>query len=289
MAISTKTTETIIKDADGHIRSVETTVDSKNIHKSEEGDYIKIYAEGINNLPDDLSLAAFRLLIQLANYASYADIKDTEGGMLIELTPTVCEEIKAKLKIKKSAFHKNLSNLVECKLIRQIRKSCYQLNPNLLGKGYYEYKPTYKQGGIKDIRQTWDEGFIEKTITVDDNSYVISEVWQEIKELRSQLYKEKNPVEREYLQHRINSFLTEVKKISEQEYTKCVKYAVVDNLEQQEETPEQEETPGQEEYYTIGGSSSGYIPSNESMPQIDDDPFNMDSEPAEPNFEELFS
>ena len=67
---------------DGIVTEREVITDSTNIHKNEEGTYIKIYYEKLDNLPEKLTLASFRFLIFLSKYA---DINDKNGGMLIHI------------------------------------------------------------------------------------------------------------------------------------------------------------------------------------------------------------
>jgi len=152
------------------------TTDSTNIHKNEEGYYTKIYDDGLDSLPEQLTMAAFKFLIHLAKYASYADINDLEGGMLIKLDKATREELQEKLNIRRSVFYTNLKNLVDCDIIREIRQSCYQVNPNLLGKGYFEYNAKYNQGGIKDLREKWNGNLKQKTVAANDIKHTIGDI-----------------------------------------------------------------------------------------------------------------
>lgn len=261
-----KNTHTIEKyDSDGILTGTEVTVDSSNIHKSDEGDFIKIYTSALDKLPQNLTLAAFRCLLQLAKYASYADINNLEGGMLIQLTTTVREEVQEKLNIKKRTFYDNLKNLVDCNLLREYKKSCYQLNPNLLGKGYYEYKATYKQGGINDLRDYWSGGCKKRIVEIDDNRMVASQIKDEINKIKKEMYKAKKVKDYKKLQDLqldMIKFMNGLKEISENEYTKYVEYLNIANNSKETDEPDEDASP------------KGYIPS-EGNTFNEVDPFNM--------------
>lgn len=242
MAIVNNTYEKEEYDSNGLIVKREVTSNSTNIHKNEEGLYIKIYSAGLDSIPDDLSLAAFRFLIQFATYASYADINDLEGGMLIQLNSTIREEIQEKLNIKRRTFYENLKKLVDYDLIREIRKSCYQLNPNLLGKGYFEYNTTYKQGGIKDLRENWNGNLKQERVDISYSKQTIDMVKAHIEELDEQIKHERDRDIRISLQNDKQFCLKTLKNYSETEYTKLVDYAIQQNKEIAE-MPEQPEPP----------------------------------------------
>ncbi|MDE7198601.1 MAG: hypothetical protein K2O15_06915 [Lachnospiraceae bacterium] len=129
---------------------------TQNTH-DDEGDFIKIYTKSLADLPDTLTVAAFRFLIELAVHMSYADINDPHGGMLVQINAQNREEIQSRLNIKKAMFYRHLKTLEAHSLIKEVKKSCYQINPNLLGKGYFEYRPMYRQGGIKALRDSWKD------------------------------------------------------------------------------------------------------------------------------------
>lgn len=122
---------------------------------NDEGDFIKIYTKALADLPDTLTVAAFRFLIELAAHMSYADINDPQGGMIIQINAQMREEIQDRLNIKKAMFYRHLRTLEEHNLIKEVKKTYFQINPNLLGKGYFEYRPMYRQGGIKALRDNW--------------------------------------------------------------------------------------------------------------------------------------
>lgn len=231
MAIITNTYEKEEYDSNGHIVKREVTTDSKNIHKNEEGAYIKLYLEGLNNIPDNLSLAAFRFLIQLATYASYADINDLAGGMLIQLNSTIREEVQEKLNIKRRTFYENLKKLVDYDLIREIRKSCYQLNPNVIGKGFYEYNPTRKTGGIKDLKENWNGNLKQETVFINNEKETIEMIKSNIEELDKEIKSEPDRDIKMLLLDDKHEYLRGLKKLSETEYTKLVDYAIQQNKE----------------------------------------------------------
>lgn len=260
-------------DADGILTGTEVTTDTVNIHKSDEGDFIKLYTEALDKLPADLTLAGFRLLLQLAKYASYADINDLEGGMLIQITATIREEIQQTLDIQKRAFYKYLKNLVDCNLLREVRQSCYQLNPSVVGKGYYEYKPSYKQGGINDLRIFWSGGCKQRIVVVDDNRMVASQIKNEINEIKKEMYKAKKVKDYKKLQDLqldMIKFMNALKEISENEYTKYVEYLNIANDKNDNKTDDSDKTDSDEDT-----SPKGYIPSGDSNAFDEADPFNM--------------
>lgn len=239
-----KTNTTINKDSDGNIISEEITVDSSVIQKSDEGDYIKVYFSELDKLPDILTMSSFRLLLQLSKYSSYSDVNDLEGGMLVQLTSLVREEIQNTLGIKKRTFYDNMKNLITCNLIREVRKSCYQLNPLLLGRGYYEYKPNYKQGGIKDLREYWKMGCKQREVVIEDNRYLLFELLEEVKKLSSELRKsekEKDYKKMKEIKPELSKFLKGLNELSKTEYTKYVKYLVEcdDKIKEHEQDEEE--------------------------------------------------
>lgn len=175
MAIMTTNSQKVVKDTDGKVLSVETRTDTQTIKKNEENEYVKIYTDKILDLIDDeLPNKQFKFIILLTKYVGYADVNDLHGGMIIKLDTRTKKEIQEKLEIQESYFYKTIKELEKRKLIKKIDKGYYQLNPFFFGKGYYEYRPNYKQGGIKDIRVTWYLDTTEKAKKVEDNLDVIA-------------------------------------------------------------------------------------------------------------------
>lgn len=169
-AIMKTNTEKVVKDAEGKVLSVETRTDTQAIKKNEENEYVKMYTDKILDLIDDkLSNKQFKFIILLTKYVGYADVNDLNGGMIIKLDTRTKKEIQNKLGIQESYFYKTIKELKKKRLIKKIDKGYYQLNPFFFGKGYYEYRPSYKQGGIKDIRDTWDLDITEKAKKVENN------------------------------------------------------------------------------------------------------------------------
>ncbi len=216
---------------DGIVTEREVITDSTNIHKNEEGTYIKIYYEKLDNLPEKLTLASFRFLIFLSKYADYADINDKNGGMLIHINKSIRDELEEKLKIKKRTFYDNLKNLVECDLLKKVDSNLYQLNPFLLGKGYFEYKANYKQGGIKDLRENWNGALEGKAVTIDDNRLVAASLKAEIEKLDNELDVTADAYEKRELLREKQQLANQLKKLSQTEYTKIV----VDIMHQKKE------------------------------------------------------
>lgn len=250
MSIIKTDSEKIIQDANGNLISRETTTDTKTIKKNEEDTYIKIYTDRLDSLPDGLTNGALRLLLQLTKYVSYADVKDLNGGMLIKLDKQTKEEIQSKLNIGKSYYYKHIKSLLEFGLLKEINRGCYQLNPFLFGKGYYEYRPTLKQGGIKDIRDNWHIPQAVKTKTIEDNMQTISLLEAEVDKCNEEIEKATNAKDILCTQREKQYWLNEIQKISEAEYTKILKYEIPRNHEQNMRLQElqEQETQYPEEY-----------------------------------------
>lgn len=179
MAIMESKSETIITDSEGRVVATESRSDTQNIKRNEEGEYIKVYSDGIKRLLT-LSDKALKLLILLTKESDYADVTDTRagGGMTFKLDREVKEELQDILGIKERYMRKLIKELEDGTCIKKLKYNRYQLNPFIFGKGYYEYRPAYKQGGIKNIRDSWNnpQESEEKSRQIEDNLEVIAMV-----------------------------------------------------------------------------------------------------------------
>lgn len=91
----------------------------------DEGEFIKLYTKALDGLPETLTIAAFRFLIELAAHMSYADINAPYGGMIIQINAQIREEIQNRLNIRKAMFYRHLKTLEEHNLIKEVKKTCY--------------------------------------------------------------------------------------------------------------------------------------------------------------------
>lgn len=243
--ITTKINNIEKYDADGNIISSEVTVNSVNTHKNGEGDYVKIYTDKLN-LVKNISGDAFKLLITLCKYMSYADISDLEGGMLIKVDVETREKIQGELNIARSKFYKDFKALKDNNLVKSIKGNTYQINPLIIGKGFFEYRTSYKSGGIKDLREKWDKGLKQEKVYISaDGAIAIAGLKAEIKKLARDFKKYNKLGDRESARdckETINYFTKQLKQLDEREYTKIVKYTVeVNNTKIEEEEHEQEQ------------------------------------------------
>lgn len=101
MNIKESKSETIIKDSEGRVVATESRIDTQNIKRNDEGEYIKVYSSNIKRLLT-LSDKALKLLILLTKESDYADVMDIRagGGMTFKLDREVKEELQDMLGIK---------------------------------------------------------------------------------------------------------------------------------------------------------------------------------------------
>lgn len=157
------------EDAEGNI-TVDTVRKTKNVKKSDEPDYIKIYTNmwsEFNQIPIKWRL----LLLALAHRMSYADLpagdnpnekKDYGGQTVItsgKAGQAICKECGWKTT---DPLYRGLQALQECGAIRKIERAIYQVNPQYAGRGGWYYSPHDEQGGISNLVATFN--FRDKTV-----------------------------------------------------------------------------------------------------------------------------
>lgn len=223
----------IVKHYDENNLLLDTTETSKivNFKKSnEEGKYIKIYEEGLEKLLS-LSANAFLLLFELCKEMSYADIKDKAGGQIVRINKSVREDIQDRLGIKKRAFYSLLAILKDNNIIRSFGNGDYQINPNIIGKGLFEYNPKLKYGGIKDLRDTFSQEKVSNTVVEYDIPLIKGQLESELERIRREYDTSDDREYRKYLANLINSFHFEIEKLNDTEYTKKIKYSEIKDLQ----------------------------------------------------------
>lgn len=223
----------IVKHYDENNLLLDTTETSKivNFKKSnEEGKYIKIYEEGLEKLLA-LSANAFLLLFELCKEMSYADVKDKAGGQIVRINKSVREDIQDRLGIKKRAFYSLLAILKDNNIIRSFGNGDYQINPNIIGKGLFEYNPKLKYGGIKDLRETFSQEKVSNTAIEYDIPLIKGQLELELEKIRSEYDTSDDREYRKYLANMINSFQFEIKKLNDTEYTKKIKFNDIKDLQ----------------------------------------------------------
>lgn len=162
--IVTEVEKTTIINPDG---SEEQTIleKTKNIQRSEEPDYIKLYTNmwcEFNQIPD-----AYRdLFFQLAIRMTYCDAKDLPHSQLVNTAKPWGDAIMTALGWKRSMYQRGLNALCQCNAIRKISRGVYQINPAYAGKGEWKYNPRLARGGIEDLVATFSfaDGTVETKI-----------------------------------------------------------------------------------------------------------------------------
>lgn len=224
----------IVKHYDENDVLLDTTETSKivNFKKSnEEGKYIKIYEEGLEKLVS-LSANALLLLFELCKEMSYADIKDKAGGQIVRINKSIREDIQDRLGIKKRAFYSLLAILKDNNIIRSFGNGDYQINPNIIGKGLFEYNPRFKYGGIKDLRETFSQDKVSNTAIEYDIPLIKEQLEIELEKIRNEYDTSNDREYRKYLAKMINDFQYEIKKLNDTEYTKKIKYSDIQDLQE---------------------------------------------------------
>lgn len=153
-----------ILDADGNIQQQRTTetIDSVNITRNNEPDYIKLYTRmwcEFNQIPDTYRGLFFELISRM----SYCDSSDLPHSQLVNTGKPWADSIMQALGWKKAMYQRGLKALCDCGAIRQISRGVYQINPNYAAKGEWRYNPKLQRGGVEDLVAT----FSFKTGTVD--------------------------------------------------------------------------------------------------------------------------
>lgn len=169
--IKETTKEVITEDAQGNIKSRK-TVETVNMHKNQEPDYIKIYTRmwcEFNSIPD-----VYRnLFLELATHMSYCRSSDLASSQCVYTGKPFSDEIMARLGWKRAMYQRGLKVLTECGAIKKVARGVYQINPSYAGKGEWMYNPKANRGGVQDLVATFDFGgksVDTKIIWADDGS-----------------------------------------------------------------------------------------------------------------------
>jgi hypothetical protein len=111
----------------------------KNIRHDNEPSYIKLYVSDLCKLNDipKTGNAVLNELLRLTDYNNE-----------IILNAGIKKRITEKLKIKKGSLDNNISKLKKHKILVNVERGIYMLNPNLFGKGKWE--------DIKKLRIEWE-------------------------------------------------------------------------------------------------------------------------------------
>lgn len=150
-----KEEKTIVQLPDGSEEITTKTTTSK-VAPSDEPDYIKLYTEmwsTFNQIPDTYR----ELFLQLALRMSYADAHHPNSSQIVYVGTGMREPIMAACGwTSESMFHRGLRALEAAGAIKKISRALIQINPSYAGKGTWKYNPRLAQGGIKDIKATFD-------------------------------------------------------------------------------------------------------------------------------------
>lgn len=150
------------------------TVMEKAISKETEPDYIKIYTDmwfDFKRFPRKYRT----LFLELAIRMSYCN--NTIRSQTVAVIGPVKDEIREACGWKTmSPLETGLGILCECGAIKRIARGCYQINPEFAGRGAWRYNPKTKNGGIKDLRATFNfaEDTVDTVITYDDDTDTIT-------------------------------------------------------------------------------------------------------------------
>lgn len=242
---SIETTET--KDEYGRVTGSESTIRTVSIGRSGEPEYVKIYTNNFK-LIKDLKNESLKIFLILCQYVGYADVSDKAGGQLVKIDKDIKGRIMNELDISLSTLSRSLSDLKNHKLIKKIDGTTYQMNPFLVGRGFWEYRPSYSSGGVGDLRNDWnveDGRPLVATCQVTDNSEIVKyHLKEEIKKYYGLFWaavRERNGSDADYYQGQVDKYTKELREMDAEEYSKYVKYAVEVNNEDIDPLFEEEE------------------------------------------------
>lgn len=197
MGYNIYTSSKINKDENGVIIGTEEEV--KAVHKNarnEEDDFFKIYFNQVSKILE-LPPTAIAVLLQLCKRMSYANIKNKEdfGGQCVNVGKTVRSAICKELDIKERAYYNNMRILLENEIIRKVENAKIQINPAIVGRGYFHYSPKQKSGGICDIRIAFKKDLILNAVTDEMENEELIAITQDLLDAVIILYnKEKDPM-----------------------------------------------------------------------------------------------
>lgn len=227
MAIVTNTIVTNNYDENGVIVSSTEEVRKTNYKNTkDEGEFIKVYFGNIRSLCS-LPSTAVALLVELASRMSYANLNDNEnyGGQVVAIRKDIRALICDELNIKERAFYNNIKKLIDEGFIKEVAKSTYQINPNIMGRGLYEFSPKFQYGGIKDLRENYYREEDAETST-EDEIQEIGLVEQEIERYEELYRNEKDNFLKKEMAKDIKELRKGLESLSEMNYTKTTKFTV---------------------------------------------------------------
>lgn len=225
-------TTTIKKyDENNMLLNTEETVSTVNyLRSNEEGNFIKIYTENfevLNTLPS----CCLHLLFELCKHISYANISDKYGGQLIRINKSMREDIQETLGIKKRAFFSNLKILKDKKIVKDFGNGDYQVNPNIIGKGLFEYNPKLKYGGIKDIRESFNSNRKTTTQVEYDIPLIKESLEIELDKMKEEYGRVRDREVRKIIAEDITAYEIEINRLNDTEYTKNINYEAIEKLQ----------------------------------------------------------
>lgn len=159
-------------DSEGNIIESTKSEVTRNVAKSDEPDYIKLYTKmwcEFNNIPSTYR----ELFLQLVTRMSYCNAQDLANSQIVYTGKPVSDVIMASLNWKKAMYQRGLKALTDCGAIKKINRGVYQINPSYAGKGEWRYNPKYDRGGVEDLIATFNfkQGTVNtKIIWADDGS-----------------------------------------------------------------------------------------------------------------------
>lgn len=144
-------------DADGNVVHTKEETETKEIKKSDEPSYIKIYTDmwcSFNQIPEKWR----PLFLSLACRMSFANREKTSeyGGQVVHPIGRTAEEIVRECGWKTMGpLYEGLKALADRGAIRKLGRGEYQINPSYAGRGSWLYNQRDHQGGIEDISTTF--------------------------------------------------------------------------------------------------------------------------------------
>lgn len=150
-----KTDTVTVQHPDGSSETTTKTSTSK-VAKLDEPDYIKIYTQmwsTFTGIPESYR----ELFMQLAVRMSYADALHPNSSQTVYTGTGIREQVMKMCGwTSVSMYQKGLKALVKCGALKRISRGVYQINPSYAGRGTWKYNPRLSQGGVKDIKATFD-------------------------------------------------------------------------------------------------------------------------------------
>lgn len=148
MPISTIQRETVVSEETGEVKEV-TTQEFNVIPSSDEPQYVKLYVrawcefKGLEHLkPSDKNVLT--RLLSVMTYAKARQVEDEHGnvleegwGQLIYVNAALKRSVAGELNVKPATVSNALSHLVKYGILRRVDYGCYQVNPQLVGKGQW--------------------------------------------------------------------------------------------------------------------------------------------------------